>query len=361
NVIQFLNKGSSVAVDYRDGALGSNAVSVLRARLDPWLAEQAEAAGAMLLCGVKVDRLLVERTVGGPQVIGVEAGDETLRAHWVVAADGVNSFLARSAGFRPDPRPEQLAVGVKSVIALEAKVIEERFGVTRGEGAAFAVVGDASQGIGGGGFMYTNRESVSIGVVLRLDDLVSKGLTSAAVHDHFLLHPLVAPYLEGGELLEYGCHLVAEGGLAMVGELGLPGLVVVGDAAGLTLNTGLTVRGMDLAMASGEAAADAIAPALAAAPTQETGAAVAADYRKRLFESFAGQDMRTYAKAPAFLERDRLYGTYGELAAAVLRDVFLHDRRPRRHLLKVARQALSSSKIGLGQVAGDAWAGVRAL
>src|SRR6201989_3366371 len=54
-----------------------------------------------------------------------------------------------------------------------------------------------------------------------------------------------------------GCHLVSEGGLQMIGEIVTDGMVVVGDAAGLTLYTGLTVRGMDLAAGSAVAAAAA--------------------------------------------------------------------------------------------------------
>ena len=62
------------------------------------------------------------------------------------------------------------------------------------------------------GGLYTNKESVSVGVVLRLDDLEAKGLKSSEVHDHFLQHPAIAPLLCGGELLEYGCHLTIEDG-----------------------------------------------------------------------------------------------------------------------------------------------------
>ena len=154
----------------------------------------------MVVPGVKVDQLIVE----GEQVVGVRAGEDELRAHVVVAADGVNSFLA-----------------------------------------------------------YTKDDSVSIGVVLRLDDLAAKGLVPSAVHDYFLQHPAIAPLLEGGELLEYGCHLTIEDGPKMVShDITRPGLILIGDAAGFTLNTGLTVRGMDLAAGSAIAAAAAINKAL---------------------------------------------------------------------------------------------------
>ena len=208
----------------------------------------------MIMPGVRVDRVLTE----GTRVVGVQAGDDELRAHVVVAADGVNSFIAKEAGLREKEPLNHLAVGVKSVVSLPRETIEARFNLTGDEGAAFAVVGDCTEGVGGGGFLYTNIDSLSVGIVVRLDDLTAKKKVVTDIFDHFLEHQFIAPYLEGGELLEYGCHLVAEGGLHMIGEIVMDGMVVVGDAAGLTLNTGLTVRGMDLAVGSAVAAAEAI-------------------------------------------------------------------------------------------------------
>jgi electron transfer flavoprotein-quinone oxidoreductase len=195
-------------------------------------------------------------------------------------------------------------------------------------------------------------------VVLRLDDLVERGEQSAAVLEHFLAHPAVAPLLAGGTVAEYASHLVAEGGLAMLGEIAGDGMVVVGDAAGLTLNTGLTVRGMDLAAASGIAAADAVDAAITAGDVTRTGLA---GYRTALMESFAGQDLTTYAKAPSFLERPRMYDQYGRLLADVLHGAFAHDLTPRRHLMDVARTALKASPVRVRDLLSDGIAGVRAL
>jgi electron transfer flavoprotein-quinone oxidoreductase len=356
NYIQFLNADTSVAVDYRDARLADpvNAVTVLRAKLDPWLSAKCEEAGALLMPGVRVDRVLTENG----RVVGVRAGDDELRAHVVVAADGVNSFIAKEAGLRHNEPLNHLAVGVKAVVALPRETIEARFNLTGDEGAAFAVVGDCTEGVGGGGFLYTNTESLSIGIVVRLDDLIAKKKVVTDVFDHFVEHRFIAPYLEGGEMLEYGCHLVAEGGLHMVGEIAMDGMVVVGDAAGLTLNTGLTVRGMDLAAGSAVAAAEAVGAALEHKDTSQAGLA---SYRERLFASHVGQDMKTYAKAPAFLETERMYKEYGELFADVLYGAFNLDTKPREHLLKVARKSLARSPLTRRQLVKDGIAGARAL
>ena len=375
NCVTFLNATSSVGIDYQDTRLADpvNAVTVLRARLDPWLAEKCEEAGVTVMPGVRVDRVLTEDApangangagkdagnhAGGRRVVGVQAGDDELRSRVVVAADGVNSFIAQDVGLRQKQPLNHLAVGVKSVVSLPRETIEARFNLTGDEGAALAVVGDCTEGVGGGGFLYTNTDSLSVGVVVRLDDLTAQGKVVTDVFDHFLEHRFIAPYLDGGELAEYGCHLVAEGGMKMVGEITMDGMVVVGDAAGLTLNTGLTVRGMDLAVASGVAAAEGIGAALEKKDTSKAGLA---GYREKFFASYAGQDMKTYAKAPAFLERERMYKQYGELFADVLYGAFSLDTQPRRHLLSVARRALAHSPLKMRQLVSDGIAGGRAL
>ncbi len=357
NVLSFLNETSAVNIDYWDARLAEpvNAVTVLRAKLDAWLASQCEDAGVMVMPGIRVDSLILE----GEQVVGVRAGDDDLRAHLVIAADGVNSFLAQDAGIRTKEPPKYLAVGVKSVIRLPRAVIEDRFHLTGDDGAAYAVVGDCTQGAAGGGFLYTNLDSVSVGVVLRLDDLAEKGLTSSGVHDHFVAHPAIAPYLAGGELLEYGCHLTIEDGPAMVGhDLTRPGLMIIGDAAGFTLNTGLTIRGMDLAAGSALAAAAAAEAALAAGDFSQARMDA---YPAGVAESWVGADMKTYARAPAFLENPLMYREVGLLAADVFHGVFNLDLTPRKHLVATALGAFRKSGIKLTQLTKLGIAAVRSL
>lgn len=357
NCVSLINESSFVNIDYWDKRLSepANAVTVLRAKLDAWLLEQCEEAGVTVMPGVKVDSLIVE----GQQIVGVTAGEDELRAHVVVAADGVNSFIAQQAGIRAKEPKKHLAVGVKSVIGLPRKVLEDRFNVRGNEGVAYAMVGNCTQGVAGGGFLYTNEESISLGVVMRLDDLERSGLASSDVHDHMLNHPAIAPLLEDGTLLEYGCHLTIEDGPAMVAhDLTRPGLMIIGDAAGFTLNTGLTIRGMDLAAGSALAAAEAIEKAF---QTMDFGQQSMDQYRALLDSSFVGKDMATYAKAPAFLERPRMYKDYGKLAAEVFYGVFNHDLTPRRHIRKVGLDALKASGLKLTQIMGDVLAGIRAL
>lgn len=342
NILSFLNPKSAVNLEYWDQRLAEpvNAVSVLRAKLDPWLAEQAEEVGATIMPGMKVDSLVRE----DGKFCGVRAGEDTVYGKVIVAADGVNSFLAQYAGIRPQEPLSHLGVGVKSVIHLGEETVKERFNLQEGEGAAYQMVGDCTQGVAGGGFLYTNRDSVSVGIVVMLDDLKKKQLSSSELHDHFLKHPFIEPFLRGGKLIEYGCHLVAEGGKAMQHGLVHDGLILIGDAAGFTLNTGFTIRGMDLAAGSAQAAANAIDTALKA---ENYRASSLNKYLENYQTSFVGKDMETFARAPQFLHNQELYGQLGELAGDTLHGIYNLDTTPRQRLLPVVRAALKKSPLSM--------------
>ena len=286
------------------------------------------------------------------------AGNETLRAHTVVAADGVNSFLAQAAGLRHRNTPHDVAVGVKGIIKLPRETIEDRFGLTDNEGAAYAFVGDVTGGLAGGGFLYTNIDTLSVGVVIRLDDLVGSGIKSSQLLQDFLGHPLVRPLVRHGVLAEYGSHLVPEGGASMTGRLFTDGMLVAGDAAGFAVNNGLVVRGMDLAIGSGVCAADTI---VEAHRLGDFSARALGSYQDRLRDSFVLKDLHTYARAPHFLDRHRLYTTYPQFLTQVFHDIFHTDGTPRDHLVTTTRRAMKESGLTTTAFAGDALAAVRAL
>src|SRR5581483_7199343 len=97
-----------------------------------------------------------------------------LRARVVIACDGVNSFLAKEAGLYPNRDPGHFTLGAKEVLALPRDEIERRFGLTGDEGADIEIVG-ATGDVPGGGFVYTNTDSIAVGVVLHLPSLGRSG------------------------------------------------------------------------------------------------------------------------------------------------------------------------------------------
>lgn len=242
--ISFITDDDSVTLDYHTGeAFSAEAASytVLRGKFDQWLQEKAESEGAQFIPGIRVDRLLQDET---GRVTGVQAGEDELLAECVILADGVNSLLAQSIGLLPKYHAHQYAVGAKEVIGLSKQVINDRFGLSDGEGAAWLFAGSASAGLMGGGFLYTNEDSISLGVVCGLGDIEKSPKTVPQMLEDLKNHPSVKPLIEGGELLEYSGHLVPEGGYDMVPEkLAADGVLITGDAAALCINLGFIVRG----------------------------------------------------------------------------------------------------------------------
>ncbi|MCX7975877.1 MAG: FAD-dependent oxidoreductase [Bellilinea sp.] len=357
NVVTFLTEEDSVSLDFKSHTFSQtpyNAVSVLRAKFDRWLGEQAEAAGAVLIPGIKVERLLRE----GNRVVGIAAGQEEMYANVTIAADGANSFLAQQAGLRSAVQTGQAAVGIKEVIALPQEVIESRFRLSGNEGAAFSMVGSATQGIAGGGFLYTNKESLSIGLVIQLEHLVKQQKKASEIFDQFLSHPWIASLIEGGKAVEYGAHLVPEAGLRMMPRLFMDGMLVIGDAAGMTINNGFWVRGMDLAIGSAIAAAEAV---VLAHRNSDFSAESLAVYRQKLEESFVMADLKTFSRAPHFLQNERLYTAYPQLLSEIFRRIYQQDAQPHQPLSRIAHEAIQQGKVSLLDILKDLWNGGRAL
>jgi electron transfer flavoprotein-quinone oxidoreductase len=309
---------TTIRLDHGSGER-PRSVTVLRAKLDRFLAERVNEKGGFVMGEQRVDSL--HREDG--RIAGVLVGGEPLPARVVVAADGALSFLAAEAGLRPERSPEHYGVGVKELIRLDRAVIDERFNVAAGQGAARMYVGDVTAGLPGGGFLYTNDDSISLGLVVRMDALSRLGGEARLpdLVEAFKSGPATAPLIAGGETVEYGAHLIPEGGHGALIEPGVPGLLLAGDAAGLVLNTGNLLRGMDLAMASGVLAARSIV----AHREQPASEACLAHYREALSDSFVMRELGVHRKAPRILANERLYTTWPREVVTMTRSLFTVD------------------------------------
>ncbi|TKI02931.1 FAD-dependent oxidoreductase [Martelella alba] len=353
--ISFLTDESAVTLDFHSEQPDSPvkaSYTVLRNLFDPWLMDQAEHAGAQFIPCVRVDSLIQE----GGRVTGVQAGDDALQADIVILADGVNSLLGRAIGMVPPADPRHYAVGVKEVIALSPSQIEDRFMLSEGEGAAWLFAGSPSDGLMGGGFLYTNRESVSLGLVCGLGEIAHAAKSVPQMLEDFKRHPTIRPLIRGGTLQEYSAHLVPEGGLSMVPQLTGEGVMIIGDAAGLCLNLGYTVRGMDLAIASAQAAATTAIEAHNSGDFSRNGLA---GYRTRLESGFVLRDMHQYRKLPAMMENPRMFRQYPRMVADLMADMFILDGSPGKPLRsKILRRA---RQVGLSHLVKDGIKGAMAL
>ncbi len=310
----------------------NHAYTVLRGRFDTWLAQQAEKAGVQVISGVVVDGLVRDKKgrVIGVQTRVEEGGDPAegiLHAQVVILAEGANALIAEREGLRPKTIASDMAVGVKEVIGLPAGKVADRFNLGSGEGAGREYFGAAVRGMTGSAFIYTNRESISLGVGVTVKELANRGMTPNDVLEHFKQHPLVKPFWEGGETLEYSAHMIPEAGYRKVGTLYADGLLVVGDAAGL-VNASPYHEGTNLAMASGIAAGEA---ALAAINANDSSASVLSAYQKKLEASFVMQDMKKFADLPVFLkENPQLLSAWVDTTLATTRGLFTISETPKQ-------------------------------
>ena len=348
----------SLSVDYRTDAWGSppyNGMTTLRSRFDAWLAGKATEAGARLLASTVAVGLVRD---GAGAVVGIRTDRDgaELHAPVVIACDGVNSFLAKEAGLMAEAVASHHTLGVKEVLALGAEVIDERFGVGRNEGVDIEILG-CTGAIPGGGFLYTNSDTVSVGVVLSLPQLAASGVRPEEVIADLRAHPSIAPFLRGAQLREYAAHLIPEGGYDTMPRLVADGLLVAGDSAAMTLAAGLWLEGVNFAIGSGYAAGTVADRALSAGDTSAQGLA---SYRTELEGQFVLADHRRLRKAPSLLLSERVQQRYPGLICDLAEGMFtVRNPAPKPGGLRLTRDAASRHGVKLRQLAADTLRGLR--
>jgi electron transfer flavoprotein-quinone oxidoreductase len=326
-----------------------NGMTTYRADFDAWLAGEAVAAGARLVTSTVATGLLRERS-GRVAGVRTDRPDGNLPARVVIACDGVNSFLAKEAGLLPAADAGNYTLGVKEVLSLPPAVIEERFGLGPRQGADVEVIG-CTGGIPGGGFVYTNHDTVSVGVVLSVRELAAAGVRPEDLIGGFKAHPAVAPWLKGATLREYGAHLIPEGGYNALPGLAADGLLVAGDAAGLALATGIWLEGVNFAIGSGLAAGRTAA---AAVVSRDVSAAGLAGYRRALDASFVLQDHKRFRAAPQLILSDRMQRQYASLLCDLAEQVFtVTNPDPKPGLTRLLRRTVKARGVRWRDLARD--------
>ncbi|TMW71864.1 FAD-dependent oxidoreductase [Alteribacter natronophilus] len=286
----FMDRESMVTSSYKGLEWGRepyNNFTVLRAKFDQWFASKAVEQGALLINETVVTECIVEdgRVVG----VRTDRPDGDVYADVVVLADGVNSLLGKSLGFHKEWKPDEVALTVMEVMNLPKKTINERFNVEDNQGVSIEIFGDSTQGLLGTAFLYTNKDSLNIGVGTTLSGMIKKKLKPYHLLEYVKTHPMVKPYLEGGETAEYLAHLIPEGGYKSVPRLVGDGVVIVGDAAQFV--NAIHREGSNMAMSSGKMAAEAIVRAKEIGDFTER---TLDHYRKELYRSFVGKDLKKY-------------------------------------------------------------------
>ncbi|MEJ5201913.1 MAG: FAD-dependent oxidoreductase [Anaerolineales bacterium] len=346
--IVILGENSSTTISYRKNDGSSPEIySVLRADLDRWFAKRAEEFGATVITGITVDEIKV--TNG--RAIGIRAGQDELLADILIIAEGARRLLINRSGLQIGVQSHEFSLGIKEIISLPENVINERFQCDASTGVAYTLLGHTG-GVYGGGFIYTNKSSLSLGVVIKVDSLVKSGVQPHTILDCFKAHPLVSRLIQGGRVEEYSAQIVPRGKFPPSSKIFGNGYVVVGSAAQLLLNNIFTLRGMDFAIISGAIAAKAILEA------REEGGKYDAEglsrYETYLKQTSIYRDWEAFKNTYYLLENKRIFEIYPDAICNVLDKLFHPNDNPTPKILNLLRHEIKG-KISLLNVFQDAF------
>ena len=348
-----LGENDATVISYKKKHEIPESYTVIRAKFDRWMAEEAKKEGVILVEETVVRELILEDGF----VKGVRTELEDYSADIVILADGVNSLLAKQIGLRGNLKPEDVALSVKEVIKLPAETINERFHVNDDEGCIYEIFGGPMLGMLGLGFMYTNKNSVSIGLGVTLSELIERGLKPYELLDKLKKHPEIEPLIKDGELLEYSAHLIPEGGYKKVPLLFGAGVMVCGDAAMFVNN--MHWEGTNLAMISGKIAGETAVIALG---KQDFSENALSHYQEELEDSFIIKDLRTYKDLMSGVgERaEEFLGYYPQKINSFFEMFTSVDSMPKREKYHRFIKSIFTDR-KLTDLFKDAWAAVKLL
>lgn len=335
--IWVLSKDSMFQVGFKSEkwlAQPHNCYSVIRAPFDRWFAKKAEEAGAQLFTGVTVK----EGIKKDGKVVGIRTseGDEIF-ADAVIAADGVNSLLGQQLGMLDEWTADEVALGVKEVLALPREKIEDRFNLEQGEGTTIEIFGENTKGMLGYSFLYTNKESISFGVGAKLSHFQKTGIRPPDLLEYAKAHPMIRRLLKGAKPLEYSAHLIPEGGYNSMPKLYADGILIAGDAAQMV--NASHREGSNLAMTAGRLAAETV---IEAKKKGDFSAKTLSAYQTKLRDSFVIPDLYDHKDLETMAEKHMALVAEGpELMAQSLYDYFQVDGRPKRDVQKSILQRLT--------------------
>jgi electron transfer flavoprotein-quinone oxidoreductase len=344
--LTFMDDQSTFSIDFKSSHFNEppySGVVVLRSKFDRWLADKVQqeidksdfAMESFIATNIKVDEVLMEND----KAVGIRTGEEEFHAESVIIAEGVNNLLTRQVGLQDDYVPaDHMLTGIKEVIRYDQKVLEDRFQLNGLSGMSNEFVGYATDGVEGGGFLYTNRDTISLGLVAGIKDMREKVKSPHDILNHFKSHPVIADTIKGGEVVEYSAHVVSSGDMrAMPKEVYKDGVLLAGESANLLLNAGKAIQGMDFAMRSGILAAETITRA------KEKGdfsSQTLKEYRKALDESYVMKDIRGFQDAVHMLHDPKMFKDVPNLICDFGRKFFTIDNEPTKKSRELMQESI---------------------
>lgn len=349
--ITFMTDKSFFSMDYKNYDFRGdfyNGFSVFRSKFDEWFSKKVEEAGGLVATGVKVDSLLHKDGV----VNGVKSGQDEMEGDVVILADGAVSLLAQAEGLKQRPDPNNFGVGMKEVFSLSEEEVNKRFGITSKDGVEELILGYPTKYLRGGGFIYTFKDSISIGVIVSLEALRKSEYYAIDFLEDLKEHPMIQDLIDGAQIKEYSAHAIPEGGYRMIPKLYKDGVMVVGDAAGLVSSSGIYLNGVDIAVQSGILAGET---AIEAKKVNDFSSKTLSLYEKKMDQTVL-TEFRNFRDAPYFLENPRMYSEYPKIVTDLMEKIIKSDGEPKQKLLNLLK-----SETNQWDLIKDALKGVKAL
>ena len=338
-----LGEDNTFQVAFRDGRFQDppNCWTGLRVKFDQWFASKAEQAGAVPIYETVVTELLRD----AHRVVGVRTDrvDGDLYANIVIIADGVNSLLGKSLMVHREWNPDQVSLAVKEVISLPKQTIQDRFNLEDNEGCTIELIGQMSK-MAGLGFLYTNKDTLSLGVGVMVSDLQKKRVKPYEVLDSIKRHPMISRLIQGGEVKEYSGHLIPEGGFDSIPPLAGDGWMICGDAAQM-VNAGHR-EGTNLAVTSGRLAGET---AIAAHLRGDFSFGTLDDYNTAIRASFVHKDLKKYRGVHSLLgfgDSEKLFDKLPESLNEAIYQMLLVDGVSKKDKQKMAMRLLRDAAGG---------------
>ena len=333
-----MGKGKHTLVSHRSTSQPDppNGYTILRSKFDRWYSRKAQEAGATLINKTNVTELISD----SGRIVGVRTDRGDLSADVVIVAEGANTMLCEKAGLATKPQTNQMAVTAKEIVSLPADRIQERFALEEGEGAAIHYIGAAFEGLVGYGFLYTNKESLSVGFGAIISSMMNKQVKPYDLIEEFKQQPSVKPFLRDGLVKEYQAHMIPEAGYAGLPRLFSDGVLVVGDSA--MLANPITGEGADLAVLSGRLAGEA---AVQAQQAGHYSSGTLARYQQLLSDSFALKDMKKQSGLLKYIEQNpEIMASYPEALNAALANWFKVDGSTASEKIRRMRSIVTSER-----------------
>ncbi|MEM0139000.1 MAG: FAD-dependent oxidoreductase [Ferroplasma sp.] len=340
---EIYNEGKKITFSFENRD-SENSYSVLRSRFDNWFAGQAENLGIPVSYSTLVSG--IKRENGG---VIVQSNRGDISAPLIIESDGAAAFASRYLGMvkdkpfkmqpveklkeNPDFMQRQFMVGIKEVIDHKPE----------GEiGEARTILG-LSDGIKGGGFSYTNKDTMSIGLTLKLDSLAIHKKNAYDVIEEFREKLGI-----DGKILEYSAHMIPFFRYDSLPPRYDSNILVTGDSAGFLINDGFTIRGMDNAIESGRIAGIAAAEIKNSNDCSDTYI-----YEKMLEESSILKDMKAASRISTLFGNERTFDAYPQIIASILERMFTVTDNPRENIKNVVREEIKNNKLSYYSIIED--------